>query len=1104
MKKKYISALICFLLLYCHGQLYAQSLDKLNITNVVPPSPEVSALGKYLEFPMNYSSGVPVISIPLYTANSGTLSLPLSISYNSSGIKVEEVASWVGIGWSLSTGPSLYRVVHGLPDDYSTLNGYLYTSIKANIIFGYPETSPEKINAYYKINQNELDVEPDFYYFSAMGYSGKFYYDQQQQAFVQLPKSQVKLAFNTDTDGKIVQWIVTLPNGVKCFFGQTENRQRSAHDIFNSSTVLNFTPNANISSGEATPEHITMWQPTEIKHPDGSLLEFFYNSVISSDFGRGGEMQDYVGDSGCEYATNQLNYSTYVNVSSKSIIQKISTVNADIEFVTLPTLREDVIGGSPALDKIRIKNKMGQLYKTYKFNTAYWTSPTEPNLITIPQVLGGNPHTVSYKRLYLASLEERDASENNPKTHTFTYNSLDLPSRLSASQDYWGFYNNAPNGYLLSPKIKASIVNGGSSGYLPGADRRVDSLYAQARTLTRIKYPTGGATDFSYESNKVSESSIATGDLDYFQFSGLNQQYIALLKTPSNLVPGSFNTYSRTFTVGPNPTYVNFEYTGCSGNVSSFDCPLMTVVEGISNPSFSLMLNQANLSYNLPEGTYKITTTINFSFENPDPDFSVILTWDEQIPNLNNQVIVGALRVKKIIDTDSFGGQILRSFSYSQFSNINHSSGYILNLPMHVFKIACGSSGIISTVSLPNVTRRVSQSAAPLNGGDGQMVRYTNIVEYLDDSKHYKTEYTYSHDLYDFISYTVSSYPFAPIIYRDWRSGLMQKKQVYEYITSGYRPISSKQVFYKDYDGQSISLIGLKHGSTPYPGSFNLKEYGTYTEWYLKSKEIDTLYSYDSGGVKKVIQSKDYGYDKNAFYLLTDTWTYGSDGQTSHQRISYPSHYDVSTGFNTATLLAKNIVDLPIRKESHVNNKIVDGEIIKYNDMGQPISLYSYEGINIDTVAINSLVVLPNYYKFNADIGYDGTIKSNMAEVRKRGGVTVCFLWSYKGQHPIVEIKNADYTTVVSILGHSLIDELANKNPTDIEIKNTVDLLKASNLLRYSQVTSYTYKPLVGMTSMTDAKGMTTYYGYDSFGRLDTVSDHYGHIIKKFDYHYKP
>ena len=51
-------------------------------------------------------------------------------------------------------------------------------------------------------------------------------------------------------------------------------------------------------------------------------------------------------------------------------------------------------------------------------------------------------------------------------------------------------------------------------------------------------------------------------------------------------------------------------------------------------------------------------------------------------------------------------------------------------------------------------------------------------------------------------------------------------------------------------------------------------------------------------------------------------------------------------------------------------------------------------------------------------------------------------------------------------------------------------------------VTTYTYKPLVGIASMTDPRGVVTNYEYDGFGRLKTVTQA-GKVIEKYDYHFR-
>ncbi len=56
-----------------------------------------------------------------HTVVEGPLSTSISLNYNSSGIKVDELASWVGLGWSMTAQGMISRSVQGKEDE----NGFL-------------------------------------------------------------------------------------------------------------------------------------------------------------------------------------------------------------------------------------------------------------------------------------------------------------------------------------------------------------------------------------------------------------------------------------------------------------------------------------------------------------------------------------------------------------------------------------------------------------------------------------------------------------------------------------------------------------------------------------------------------------------------------------------------------------------------------------------------------------------------------------------------------------------------------------------------------------------------------------------------------------------
>ena len=106
-----------FILLLLHLAVVAtsQNYDPA-YPHVSVMTPEAAELARYSDIPVSYYTGVPNISIPLYTIKVDDYVLPITLSYHSSGIRVNQEATWVGLGWSLDVGGRVSRTAKGTDD----------------------------------------------------------------------------------------------------------------------------------------------------------------------------------------------------------------------------------------------------------------------------------------------------------------------------------------------------------------------------------------------------------------------------------------------------------------------------------------------------------------------------------------------------------------------------------------------------------------------------------------------------------------------------------------------------------------------------------------------------------------------------------------------------------------------------------------------------------------------------------------------------------------------------------------------------------------------------------------------------------------------------
>jgi hypothetical protein len=123
--------------------------------------------------------------------------------------------------------------------------------------------------------------------------------------------------------------------------------------------------------------------------------------------------------------------------------------------------------------------------------------------------------------------------------------------------------------------------------------------------------------------------------------------------------------------------------------------------------------------------------------------------------------------------------------------------------------------------------------------------------------------------------------------------------------------------------------------------------------------------------------------------------------------------------------------------------------------------------------------------------------------VTKTGlSTTKSFVVSYWSKSSSASVNGSTTTSLVSKRGWSYYEHIVPAGNSSVSVSGNVTI---DNLRLYptdAQMTSYTYSPMVGMTTSEDVGNQISYYQYDNLGRLLIVMDQDGNIIKTLRYHY--
>lgn len=1078
-----IYLLLVSLLAYSQGGEEGSKAGDLNI-NVIPPNPTAAGLGKYGDIPVSLHTGTPSINIPLYTVQSGSIQVPISLSYHASSIRVEEVASWVGLGWSLNSGGVINRSIKGIPDE-KVARAYSYTAFLNKFDGEIPvfyETTPADYVWLNTLTKGIWDTEPDEMRYSFPGGSGKFIMAGQP---VLLPKRAIRI-----TGDMTKGWTIVDEQGNTYLFDVAEQTKVSGQDYKDSYT--------------------TSYKLSKIIGVNGKdEVTFTYKDVALSQYFEVSEQEDYKRVTGRWSLASVSSGSSLSNFYSK-VLTKITFPRGSVEFQSSRN-REDLridpnLGNQREgvrLDAVVIADKTGKTIRRYDLHYAYFGNTA-------------NSHTG--KRLKLTEVVENKGRGTGEKTHRFTYNATELPDRGSKQRDYWGYYNKGNAGTLL-PGLNVSNGTLDYGNFTPDEDR------SKACLLEQIDYPTGGYTRFEYEPHTFGSSRHdRVSPLQYTSHSVsvsahrniYNDDQLEATSAPMEIKEAQTVSIEATVKypetgTAPKPdqqlTLILYPYLEITPENGAKGEPLYTWTQTDAGIKVLLEPGKYVLEARVTGYQYDSVQVVGYA------NYTTVVK-DEQ-GNIRLNKPIGGVRIKRIITHDGMEASrdIVKNYSYATTDKPWQSSGFLHGLPEYAFGYTrylppdcqINEAGLCDYCGWATEEQHlVISSRSTLDLGGGPHVEYKEVtVEITGQGK--------TTSFFSIVRKSISV--FGTFRGSDWRSGSLRKQIVKD--EAG----RTLQIVENEYDHiplgrlTALRVTQLKNHycsnddyfDALYPRTFGQQVNPYASEFYYLSKSKTYVYDRtDADNERYALTETAYFYENPAHLQLTASTQTDSRGRTLYTTQTYPPDYA-----HPAPALAR-------MQEKNQVASVVEQLVWQTNDRGEK-ELISARGTRYfvqDALALpREIYLLENtrplkegefspsadgdtfdahYQKRATYHAYDDY--GRILSYAKEDDVPTSYIWGYDRQYPVAQIANATYEEVAEILG---------SEPNLPAGLSTAQIQALKDGLPRALVTTYTYDPLIGMTSQTGPNGITVYYQYDSAGRLEAIRDHENNIVKSYQYHYK-
>lgn len=1058
-------------------ELFSQKVEYNNSVQdfITKSTPQAYQFQKYGDLPVNYNTGVAEIKIPMFKIDIKNVSWNVGIGYHAGGIKVNEVSGCVGLGWNLNAAGMISARTFQRADVLQPNEGEntslrrlfnLSSTISGSTQCQYANPTDAGIAFnIYEARQNGApqNYVPDIFYLNAGALNAKFFLKNNHNGYC-LPSKDIIIqhypgsSYNTPGENSDPgYWIVTDEKGTKYTFEWGGGNATTSESNNN-------TPDG---SGGTSPLAFNDYNPifvlTKIENTSGEKITFTYTKEYHFYKGNNSDVYHYNYPTQSPQICNNpiegfqpLQHKSHYNYVIESRLDMI-TASTGESIVFEYSQRQDLPGLSK-LDKITEYFKTisdNSFVKSFVFTNGYFGTSNDPREL----------------RLKLTTIKETGIGNNQlGSQYSFEYNPTSLPSRISTAQDYFGYYNGQDNNTNLVPVY--------------GGNRTISFAHTKACVLEKVTYPTGGYTTLEYELKDYGGLRIKR-KTDYTLGQGYNYkeyQYGGTYFAPGTNL--AFPKYSKD---------VNNYYTFCAGSFpAQINCHSQ---ETYSEPVMSLY----DTYYGL-DNTERYSTIVEYSGSNGTNGATTynygaglsihgVLGTEDLLTG--KSIVRKNANVLEQVSAESYTYVLLSNENWGSFFadpvNSREARAWGIDFDWERLEesISCGGGpkfdgcfpSIIWQQSVCFISTPVmlsSQVSTVWDATSGASVQTTKNFTY-DINKNLLPKTTTTWDSKGNKVIEKITYPTD-----------------YHGITDNSNPSAGIKNLYTLHDiVEPIEKMTYRENSD---GSNNRLVGATFTTYKATAPAIDIIYAVETNtGITNFVPSyvnggsvTFAGYSEkvsfNAYNSSNDPLEIQkkNDIRTSYVWLERQTDY---TG-GRYRIPAASVINASQNEIAYTSFETGSFDMIggsgNWSYYGTPVydataptgsKVYSLTGSIVSKSSLNATgTYVVSYWTKNAHKTVSNT--STVLTGKTVGG------WTYY-EHKVVSPANG--TVIVS--GDGTIDELR---------------LYPSGAL----MTSYTFKPLIGMESQTDPNNNKSTYEYDAFNRLTVIRDQDNNILKKICYNY--